>query len=114
LFCLSQLVFIPCKVNDDVVDEEAEREKEPRRRRTEEFLAKAKRREKHKNNDSFKLALDDAVVVDCALCGAFKAARHVIFRKRNCCAKGSRNHLIFYCRRCEPTRRHPRDSLDKI
>lgn len=44
-------------------------------------MAKAKRREKHKNNDSFKLALDDVVVVvavDCALCEAFEAARHVI------------------------------------
>lgn len=29
------------------------------------------RREKHKNNESFKLAVDD-VVVCCALCGAFK------------------------------------------
>lgn len=60
------------------------------------------RREKHKNNDSFKLAVDDvAVVVCCAHCGAFKAARHVIFGKRNCSAEGSRNHLIFYSRRCE-------------
>lgn len=48
-------------------------------RRGQEFLAKAKRREKHKNNDSFKLANAVVVVaVDCALCGAFKAARHVI------------------------------------
>ena len=49
------------------------------------------RREKHKNNDSFKLAVDDvAVVVCCALCGAFKAARHVIFGLRNCAAPKAR------------------------